>query len=43
MSQGRFHPDLLISKECGLEKTGEAFRLLEQEPDRYLKFLIKVV
>jgi len=43
MSQGRFHPDLLISKECGLEKTGEAFRLLEEEPDRYLKFLIKVV
>jgi len=42
MSQGRFHPDLLISKECGLEKTGEAFRLLEEEPDRYLKFLIRV-
>jgi hypothetical protein len=25
-----------------LEKTGEAFRLLEEEPDRYLKFLIRV-
>lgn len=42
MSQGRFHPDLLISREYGLEKTGEAFRLLEEEPDRYLKFLIRV-
>ncbi len=42
MSQRRFHPDLLISKECGLEKTGEAFRLLEEKPDRYLKCLIKV-
>ncbi|NWF92790.1 MAG: alcohol dehydrogenase catalytic domain-containing protein [Syntrophaceae bacterium] len=42
MSRGRFHPDLLISKEFGLEKTGEAFRLLEEQPDRYLKFLIRV-
>jgi L-gulonate 5-dehydrogenase len=42
MSQGRFHPDLLISKESRLEEIGEAFRLLEEEPDRYLKFLIKV-
>jgi len=42
MSQDRFHPDLLISKECGLDETGEAFRLLEEKPDRYLKFLIRV-
>jgi L-iditol 2-dehydrogenase len=42
MSQGRFHPDLLISKECSLEETGEAFRLLEEGPDHFLKFLIKV-
>ena len=42
MPQGRFHPDLIISKEYSLEETGEAFRLLEEEPDRYLKFLIKV-
>jgi threonine dehydrogenase-like Zn-dependent dehydrogenase len=42
MSQGRFHPDLLISKEFPLEETGEAFRLLEEKPDRYLKCLIKV-
>jgi 2-desacetyl-2-hydroxyethyl bacteriochlorophyllide A dehydrogenase len=42
MSRGRFHPDLLISKECNLEETGEAFRLLEKEPHRFLKILIKV-
>jgi threonine dehydrogenase-like Zn-dependent dehydrogenase len=42
MHQGRFHPDLLISKEWSLEETEEAFRLLEEEPDRYLKFLIRV-
>ena len=42
MSQGRFHPNLFISKECSLEETGEAFRSLEEEPDLFLKFLIKV-
>jgi len=43
MAQGRFHPDLLISNEFPLEETGKAFRLLENEPDRYLKLLIKVI
>jgi threonine dehydrogenase-like Zn-dependent dehydrogenase len=43
MVQGRFHPDLFISNEFPLEETGEAFRLLEEEPDRYLKFLIRVI
>lgn len=42
MVQGRVHPDLLISNEFPLEETGRAFRLLEEEPDRYLKFLIRV-
>ncbi len=42
MSQGRFHPNLFISKEFPLEETAKAFRLLEEEPDRYLKFLMKV-
>ena len=42
MPQGKFHPDLIISGERSLEKTGEAFELLEEAPDRYLKFLIKV-
>jgi threonine dehydrogenase-like Zn-dependent dehydrogenase len=42
MVQGRFHPDLFISNEFPLEETGKAFRLLEEEPDRYLKFLIRV-
>jgi len=42
MVQERFHPDLFISNEFPLEETGRAFRLLEEEPDRYLKFLIRV-
>jgi threonine dehydrogenase-like Zn-dependent dehydrogenase len=42
MVQRRFHPDLLISNEFPLEETGKAFRLLEEEPDQYLKFLIRV-
>jgi len=42
MVQGRFHPDLFISDDFPLEETGEAFRLLEEKPDRYLKMLIKV-
>lgn len=43
MSRGVFHPDLLISKECNLDETGEAFQLLEERPDRYLKVLIRVI
>jgi len=43
MSRGIFHPDLLISKECRLDDTGEAFQLLEEKPDRYLKVLIRVI
>jgi threonine dehydrogenase-like Zn-dependent dehydrogenase len=43
MVEGRFHPDLLISKECHLEEIVEAFQLLEEEPDRYLKVLIRIV
>jgi len=43
MSRGIFHPDLLISKECRLDETGEAFQLLEEKPDRYLKVLIRVI
>jgi threonine dehydrogenase-like Zn-dependent dehydrogenase len=42
MGQERFHPDLFISKEFPLEETGKAFRLLEEEPDRNLKFLIRI-
>jgi len=42
MVQGRFHPDLFITNQFPLEETGKAFRLLEEEPDRYLKLLIKV-
>ena len=42
MAQGRFNPDLLISKEFDLTETGEAFRLLEENPSEYIKILIKV-
>jgi len=42
MPQGKFHPDLIISGEQSLEKTGEAFELLENKPDQYIKFLIKI-
>jgi len=42
MSQGIFHPDLLVTKEFGLEETAEAFHLLEERPDSYLKVLIKI-
>jgi threonine dehydrogenase-like Zn-dependent dehydrogenase len=42
MVQGRFHPNFFITNEFLLEETGKAFRLLEEEPNRYLKFLIKV-
>ena len=42
MVLGRLHPDLFISNEFSLEETGKVFRLLEDEPGRYLKFLIKV-
>ena len=40
MAQGRFHPDLLISGEFGLEEAQQAFRLLEDNPENYLKILI---
>ena len=42
MVERKFHPDLLISRECPLEEIGEAFHLLEDEPDRYLKVLIRI-
>jgi L-iditol 2-dehydrogenase len=42
MVQKRFHPNLFISEEFPLQETGRAFRLLEEEPNRYLKFLIRV-
>ena len=42
MSRGVFHLDLLISNEYRLVETADAFRLLEERPDRYLKSLIRV-
>lgn len=43
MSRGIFHPDVLISRKCGLDETGKAFQLLEEKPDRYLKVLIRMI
>ncbi|MBN2290194.1 MAG: alcohol dehydrogenase catalytic domain-containing protein [Candidatus Glassbacteria bacterium] len=42
MAAGKYHPDLLISGEYPLERTGEAFALLDSEPPKTVKLLIKV-
>jgi len=42
MAAGRYHPDLLISGEYPLERTGEAFALLDREPPATVKLLVKV-
>jgi threonine dehydrogenase-like Zn-dependent dehydrogenase len=42
MTQDRFHPDLLVSREFKLDQTDEAFRLLEDSPEEYLKILIEI-
>lgn len=40
MSQGNLHPEVLISKEMPAKDIQEAFKLLEGQPDRYLKILL---
>lgn len=42
LAGGRFHPELMITREFKLEETAEAFRLLEEEPARYIKVLIRI-
>ena len=42
MTQNRFHPDLVVSREFKLDQTDEAFRLLEENPEEYLKILIEI-
>ena len=42
MSKEVFHPDLLISEEFDLARTADAFRMLENEPERYIKVMIRV-
>jgi threonine dehydrogenase-like Zn-dependent dehydrogenase len=42
LSKGSLKPDLLISKEIEPSQAMEAFRLLDREPENYLKILIKL-
>ncbi|MGD8562195.1 MAG: zinc-binding dehydrogenase, partial [Desulfarculaceae bacterium] len=42
MARGVFGPEGLVSGEFALEQTGEAFRLLEEDPEKYIKLLIRV-
>ena len=42
MAAGRYHPDLLISGEYPLERTGEAFAMLDREPPEVVKIMIKI-
>jgi L-gulonate 5-dehydrogenase len=42
MASNRFHPDLLITRDFQIEETGEAFRLLEEDPGKYIKVLIRM-
>ncbi len=42
MSKGKLKPDVLISKEFPVDKTQEAFEILEKEPQNYLKVLLKI-
>ncbi len=42
LSSGNLKPDILISKEVSPSQVMEAFQLLENEPENYLKILIKL-
>jgi len=42
LSAGNLKPDILISKEIEPSQAMEAFQLLEDEPENYLKILIKL-
>ena len=42
MAAGRYHPDLLITGEYPLERTGEAFDLLDRESPETVKIMVKV-
>jgi threonine dehydrogenase-like Zn-dependent dehydrogenase len=42
LSTGNLNPDILISKEIKPSQAMEAFQLLEDEPENYLKILIKL-
>ena len=42
MSKKNLKPDILISEKFTLDNTQKAFELLEKEPGKYLKILIKI-
>ena len=41
MELNKFHPDLMISEVVAMDALDNAFHLLEEKPDRYLKILVK--
>jgi threonine dehydrogenase-like Zn-dependent dehydrogenase len=41
MALNKFHPDLFISAVVTLDELDEAFHLLEDKPDEYIKILVK--
>jgi L-gulonate 5-dehydrogenase len=41
MELNKFHPDLLVSEVFELKQLGQAFHLLEEEPEQYIKLLVK--
>ena len=41
MELGKLHPDLLISEVLQLHELDKAFHLLEENPEKYLKILVK--
>jgi len=40
LAKGALHPEVLISKVMHMSEAQEAFRMLEREPDKYLKVLL---
>ena len=42
MSKGRYNTGAILSAEYPLERTAEAFRLLDKEPSDVVKIIIKV-
>ena len=41
MALGKLHPELLISEVLQLHELDKAFHLLEEQPEKYLKILVK--
>lgn len=41
MELNKFHPDLLVSEVFELKQLDQAFHFLEDEPEKYIKLLVK--